>query len=256
MSLHRSIGPSAPHEEAGESAPLWVISFADMVTLLMSFFVLMMASTPKGQTSEAPNAELLKVLASIKMAFHYTPNPASKDPLDQEILRVLSQRDKDAGAGGGVWWKAPGIKGTSPEVRELWKKAQTGIGEPVPFEPGSAELTGEKQWALIADVAEVVRDHYRILVIRGHVNSDEAADEPDGGFELAYRRGAAVKDALANTRIAHARLRVVSCGPYEPVLGGEQTEEQLAANRRAEITLGAQFLPGTYHRTGDAGTAD
>ncbi len=82
MASHPLTTPTAPHEEAGESAPLWVISFADMVTLLMSFFVLMMASIPKGESSSARDVEMLKVLASIKLAFHYRPDPKSKDPLD------------------------------------------------------------------------------------------------------------------------------------------------------------------------------
>jgi flagellar motor protein MotB len=39
-----------PPEEKGESAPLWIISFADMMSLLMAFFVMLltMASTKSG----------------------------------------------------------------------------------------------------------------------------------------------------------------------------------------------------------------
>jgi flagellar motor protein MotB len=39
-----------PPEEKGESAPLWIISFADMISLLMAFFVMLltMASTKSG----------------------------------------------------------------------------------------------------------------------------------------------------------------------------------------------------------------
>src|SRR5437870_862637 len=85
------------HEEAGESAPLWVISFADLSTLLMSFFVLMMASTPKGQTSSSPDAELLKVIASIKASFRYRPTPGSKDPLDMAVMKLLSAKEKTGG---------------------------------------------------------------------------------------------------------------------------------------------------------------
>ncbi|HBG78043.1 MAG TPA: hypothetical protein DDW84_04230 [Phycisphaerales bacterium] len=38
-----------PKEEKGESAPLWIISFADMISLLMAFFVMLQTmATPKG----------------------------------------------------------------------------------------------------------------------------------------------------------------------------------------------------------------
>jgi flagellar motor protein MotB len=41
----------APQEEQGEKAPLWIISFADMISLLMAFFVMLltMADTQSGK---------------------------------------------------------------------------------------------------------------------------------------------------------------------------------------------------------------
>ena len=38
MSAH---GKKVVHEESGEKVPLWIISFADMITLLLSFFVML-----------------------------------------------------------------------------------------------------------------------------------------------------------------------------------------------------------------------
>ena len=34
---------AAAAEPAGESAPMWIVSFADLVTLMMSFFVVLYA---------------------------------------------------------------------------------------------------------------------------------------------------------------------------------------------------------------------
>lgn len=241
----RSHGPPASgggHEEAGESAPLWVISFADLSTLLMSFFVLMMASTPKGQTSSAPDAELLKVLASVKAAFKYRPDINSKDPLDQAVLRMLSSQSNPGTPDSGKWWKGPGIRGSSPEVRELWQKAQAAIGEPIPFAWKSTHVPAEWR-CLIEAVAEVVREHYRVIIIRGHCAAEEAAGEKDGGFDLAYRRALALKDILAELGISPSRIRVVSCGPHEPALRNGPAADPAVLDPRAEITLGVQFLP-------------
>jgi outer membrane protein OmpA-like peptidoglycan-associated protein len=246
-----SVPPSGGggHEEAGgESAPLWVISFADLSTLLMSFFVLMMASTPKGQTSNSPDAELLKVIASIKASFRYRPVPGSKDPLDMAVMKVLSAREKTSGdPESGKWYKGAGLKGTSPSVSDLFNKSASTVGEPIPFARNSAEISREWRW-MIEVVAEVVREHYRIIIIRGHVSPDEALDEPDGGFDLAYRRAVAIKQALVENGIASARFRLLSCGAQEPAEYDSQEVTPLdrdpeAIHRRSEICLGASFVP-------------
>ena len=244
MSSSRSKGPprQQSHEESsGESAPLWVISFADLSTLLMSFFVLMMASVPKGQTSQSPDAELLKILASIKLAFRYVPNPDSKDPLDLEILRVMSRADVEGG--GKLWKPLGGLKGNSPPISALWDKAAGNVGEPVYFEPHSSRINSQGE-ELIDTVAELVRDHYRIIIIRGHVSGDEAVDEPDDGFDLAYERARAIQTALVERGIAPNRFRILSCaGAESPIGPSEPGMDPSARQRRAEITLGGQFLP-------------
>src|SRR5512134_2566710 len=46
---HKKAAP--PQEEKGETAPLWIISFADMISLLMAFFVMLltMATAKSGK---------------------------------------------------------------------------------------------------------------------------------------------------------------------------------------------------------------
>ncbi len=51
-----------PEEEGGESAPLWMISFADMMSLLMAFFVMLSTFSSYG-----PN-EAAKVRTAVKVA--------------------------------------------------------------------------------------------------------------------------------------------------------------------------------------------
>ena len=76
------------HEEGGGHAPMWIVSFADMVILLMSFFVLMLV---KGEQKTASNDDMLRVLASIKVGFGYVPKPNSKDPIITD-LRAVPER--------------------------------------------------------------------------------------------------------------------------------------------------------------------
>src|SRR3954465_13686740 len=61
-------------EPAGESAPMWIVSFADLVTLVMSFFVVLYGLKQGGEKQQ------MEVSAAIKTAFdpNYIPPPDSK----------------------------------------------------------------------------------------------------------------------------------------------------------------------------------
>jgi chemotaxis protein MotB len=50
-----------PEEEGGESAPLWMISFADMMSLLMAFFVMLSTFSSFGPTEAARVRTAVKV---------------------------------------------------------------------------------------------------------------------------------------------------------------------------------------------------
>src|SRR5262249_53624149 len=66
---------AAAPEPAGESAPMWIVSFADLVTLMMSFFVVLYAMKQGGEKQQ------METMAAIKATFDpaYDP-PADADP--------------------------------------------------------------------------------------------------------------------------------------------------------------------------------
>src|SRR5206468_4688627 len=87
-------------------------------------------------------------------------------------------------------------------------------------------------------VAEMVRNHYRALVIQGHCSPDEAVQDPAGGHDLAFRRAAAVRQALEERAIAAARLRLVSCAAHSVPRDLMSTDKRLVV-----ITMGSYLLP-------------
>jgi flagellar motor protein MotB len=60
-----------PKEEKGETAPLWIISFADMISLLMAFFVMLlaMAQTKSPNLGENGNSVFDSSTAGLKNSF-------------------------------------------------------------------------------------------------------------------------------------------------------------------------------------------
>lgn len=63
-------------EEGGESAPLWIISFADMISLLMAFFVMLSSFTSYDKSEEK------KLRAAIKATLAYAGGWMGSIPLD------------------------------------------------------------------------------------------------------------------------------------------------------------------------------
>ena len=232
------------HEEGGGHAPMWIVSFADMVILLMSFFVLMLV---KGEQKTTSNEDMLKVLASVKLGFGYVPRPDSKDPIDLAVFQVMAQKNSGKFPHNGQRWLPAAIEGQLKKQPDPWVKAQSNIGKPIRFGRNSDEIP-KTAFPDLDQVAELIRHHYRIIVIQGHCSAEEASRDAIRGHDLSFRRAVAVKIALEARGVASSRLRIVSCANHESTKDLKSPDRQLVV-----VTLGQYFLPTEHDVLEDEG---
>lgn len=236
--LHR---PTS-HEEPHEGAPEWIISFADNVTLMMGFFVILFSLTAAmkmgaagGGSGGEPSPEYLDTAIGIRAGFNNPVDINSLAPEDRLLVRRLRQLRGDADA------RDPGQTGRDHEVQSLRPTSFHARSGLVRFESGSAELTDAARQA-IRETAELVRGLRLIVNVTGHASAAEAFGLPDQGLRISFDRAAKVADALCAEGVQRKCLRVIACGSADPALPGAKSLRDHAHNQRVEVVLTDEIL--------------
>ncbi len=226
-------------EEHGESAPMWIVSFADLVTLMLSFFVILAAGNNK---STATDPEFAELVAALKAAFSDV-EPAVDKPTDpqaefKELVKKLMALDTSHAKGKGGNDDYAGIKGRHIRVTRVREGLELVMGGPVFFEAFSARPTeaGDKQ---LKEIVEILRGHRNIIEIRGHVGETPwpAGWTYEDVMKLAYDRADYVGRVLRRNGVDPRAIRLVSVGANEPVRVNSLDPETSSTSRRVEIIV-------------------
>jgi chemotaxis protein MotB len=252
---------AAAPEPAGESAPMWIVSFADLVTLMMSFFVVLYALKQGGPEQQ------LERTAAIMAQFGNDPPVDANDDLSMAIKRYrgipVPTRDKAMGHSDSA---ADGPEGPDPKVTNIRDGKEITSGGSILFDSGSTAITPDAK-LVIEKLADLLRGKTNILMIKGHVSADEIALRPSDpqGWTLSYMRATTVADELTKLGIDRRLLRPVPCGANEPLKAQVYDAETLKQNRRAviystESTLSdyfpSSYVPATESATSEPATPD
>jgi len=227
-------------EHECEECPEWIFTLADLIMCMMGLFVILWVLKPgPKEAMTVLDGDWIKQVAAIRDAFGYVPDPQSKDPVDIHLLmKKLESLDPMKGPGDGgkssIPRKTP--TGVDDEAQTIRPGRQSAVGGKLLFAPGQAKLTPETT-GLLDEVAELIRGHRNIVLVKGHASFD---DLPDGAtaqqrMDLSLRRAQAVADYLTAQRVEPEILRVQGCSTFEPVSRGAYTEDAQARNRRVEV---------------------
>ena len=201
--------------EEKENHDRWLISWADFLTLLFTFFVALYALS----TVDKQKAEDLSV--SLKTVFKIIDPPIKKDiekpDVIKELERALSQY---------------------PEItiKENHRGYVIKLQDTVLFKSGEYELN-ESAKEILDKIVLSLRLLPNKISIEGHTdNVPVKSMTVRSNWDLSSLRALSVLYYFKDSGISPDRLSATGYGEYRPIADNE-TEEGRAKNRRVEIVL-------------------
>jgi chemotaxis protein MotB len=218
-----------PEEPASEGAPDWMVSYADMITILMSFFAVMfsMAMSKDGK-KDAPMIKSLHRQFGAPPTTIYFPFGAVLTPND--AAKTTSQKD----------YRNRGPIADFAQVSTSPFDDQATIGGVIYFDPAQSGLDGEqrKQLQILAKVLAGKSSKIEILA-RTLGQPQDTDDQLDENWNLAHARCDRTMRYLATLGIDPARIRIGVAARFEPIHAGGD-ELLLETNDSVEVfTLSA-----------------
>ncbi len=236
-------------DEEMEHHERWLISYADFITLLFAFFVVMYAisvvnegkyrvfSDALGSAFGGRAAPKAALDAQTPIAL---PNLAARKRSEamrreRERLTTLA-RDLTSTL-------APLVKEGKVRVTQNSRGVSVEINASVLFDSGEATLTADSKEALRA-LAVLLRDDPHVLQVEGHTDIAPIRSPVfPSNWELSAARASAVVRLFIDSGVAAGRMTVVGHGSNIPVAPNEDAEGR-ARNRRVAVTI-LSALPDT-----------
>jgi len=204
-------------EEDGGGIPEWVVTFGDMMSLLLTFFIMLFSMSEIKEEKQYQ-----AVLDALRKRFGHETSilsfiPGHSSPRNSALAKLASMgrsRRFDIMRGGDKV-KAP--VGDHPRVRVIRQGDSTAQGAVIYFPEGDARLSVENRHVLRA-TAEVIGGKPQKIEIRGHTSNKPLPERSpyDSHWDLAYARSRVVADALIELGIDPKRLRLSVAADHEP----------------------------------------
>lgn len=225
-----------------DSADRWLVSYADFITLLFAFFVVMYAlslqggqyqdlsesfdqATSKGKAAAKPASQASSAAGAPTDATDAPPPPDEMQQIAEQLAKRLAITLQQGAA----------------QVRHLPQAIHIDFDAGILFPPAEANLSPSVLQALrsVADVLQAYPLH--TIQVVGHTDTlDIRSAQYPSNWELSAARASSVVRLFVESGIADRRLVAIGRGATQPVASNADPEGRLR-NRRVEI----QILPAT-----------
>ncbi|MDB5959057.1 MAG: flagellar motor protein MotD [Massilia sp.] len=238
--------------EDAENHERWLISYADFITLLFAFFVVMYAVSVVNEGKYRTLSDALGSAFGGRAAVG-TAGPRAEMTPPIALPNIIAKRRAEAMrrerdklttlARDLTSTLAPLVKEGKVRVTQNSRGVSVEINASVLFDSGDATLTPNSREALAA-LAVLLRNDPHSLQVEGHTDNQQIRRPAfPSNWELSAARAGAVVRLFADAGVPPARMTVVGHGDNIPVAGND-TAEGRARNRRVAVTI-LSALPDT-----------
>ncbi|MBI4425380.1 MAG: flagellar motor protein MotB [Elusimicrobia bacterium] len=214
-------------EEGGgeEASELWLVPFADLMTILALFFLCMF-----GFAFASRNSRFEQALVVMQKQMSGS----------QDTLHKLDVKAREAKTAADIQGQLQGLDQEQVDFSVDSQRFRVTLAAGILFDSGSAELKPEAR-ELLAKIGQSLMVLPNPLVVEGH--TDAAAMIPGSRYpsnwELSVARAFAVIELFIKNGMPAERCSALGYASYRPI-GENDTPHGRARNRRIEISLKRQ----------------
>ena len=206
--------------EEEEVAPFWMISFSDLMTLLLAFFVILFSLST---IEEKKMAEIVEAMGARYLRGSAEARSGTKAIRADPTLPPAKQPAAGQGDQPSIVQPKPETK---PDVDHpvIPSPVETSPPEPgkktsinhtiIPFSLDNAEL-GEIEKTELTALAEHLRGVSHPIVVKGHASNRETSHHDID--DIAYGRAWNVRDYLVSLGLERKRFLLIIVGANEPL---------------------------------------
>jgi chemotaxis protein MotB len=213
-------------------APTWLATYGDLMSLLLTFFVLLAAFSTISEKDFKEGMESIQTALNLLNVFQLSPSGP--------MSGMRQRRDQNTDRAARNLRRRLQIIGREKQVK-IEMDAMGGIKVSLPnivlFDEGSATLR-EDALPLLDDIGVLLREIPETFVeVRGHTDESPVLTGSNfrDNYDLSYFRADAVARRLSQaSSVPMRQMEIVACGDGQPIAPND-TEEGRVANRRVEV---------------------
>ncbi len=197
----------------------WKVAYADFVTAMMAFFMVMWLTSQKPEIKEA--------------VAEYFKNPSGRKLTGNPNSSLLPSRSESSGARRA---RTRGQESPVLENKMSDEGKRTNVGTVIKFDANTTALSGEARKKIDDMLPELQGKPHRIEV-RGHALSDcqQAGSISLDAINISFMRSLETMQYMVSAGIDPNRIRLSQAGSSEPRLTSEGIDP--AENARVEVFL-------------------